>query len=82
MADIESKLLEIGIPAEDIDRALESLNGRERAVIVRRCGFQGERPLTCEEIGRYYGITTLKIQQVENQALKKLKLWSEEDLKS
>ena len=34
-------------------RALESLNARERKVIELRCGLQGERPWTCEQIGRH-----------------------------
>jgi RNA polymerase primary sigma factor len=71
-----AKPLTIGIPAEALDRALESLTGRERVVIELRCGLKGDRAWTCEEIGRHYGITAAKIQHVENDALEKLKLWS------
>jgi DNA-directed RNA polymerase specialized sigma subunit len=74
VADIESKLLEIGIPAEDIDRALESLPERERKLIELTCGLKGNEPWSCEELGRHFGISAIKIQQIENQALEKLRL--------
>jgi DNA-directed RNA polymerase specialized sigma subunit len=84
VADIESRPLRIGILADDIDRALESLTARERKVIELRCGFKGERTWTCEEIGRYYGFSAIKVQHIENNALDTLKLWSssKEHLKS
>jgi DNA-directed RNA polymerase sigma subunit (sigma70/sigma32) len=76
VADKESKTPVLGIPADDIDRALESLTARERKVIELRCGLKGERTRTREEIARYYGVIPTRIQLIENQALEKLRLWS------
>jgi RNA polymerase primary sigma factor len=57
-----------------LDRALTSLDERERAIIFARFGLNesGER-LTLEEVGQQYGVTRERIRQLENIALKKLR---------
>ena len=82
VADEEMSPLGSRIPAEEIERALKTLSERERKVIELRYGLKGEGPWTCEEIGRYYGITARKIKHFENQAHRKLREASvfEEDL--
>jgi DNA-directed RNA polymerase sigma subunit (sigma70/sigma32) len=86
-----------GIPVKEIERALKSLgerkrreiewalksfSGRERGVLELRYGLKGEGPWSCDEIGRYYGVTAARIQQLDNMAHRKL--WevcaSDEDL--
>lgn len=61
------------IRAKEIERALNSLNIRQRRVIELRYGLNEEEPRTCEEIGRYFNIPAPKIQQIENQAVRELK---------
>ena len=39
---------------------------RERGVLEHRYGLKGEGPWSCEEIGRYYGVTAARIQQIDN----------------
>ncbi len=58
---------------EQIERALSSLNARERRVIELRFGLQGEQPRTLEEIGREFGVTRERIRQLEGMALRKLR---------
>jgi DNA-directed RNA polymerase specialized sigma24 family protein len=71
-----------GIPAEEIERALKSLTVRERRVLELRYGLKGEGPWTCDEIGRHFGVSWVYIQQVDNQAHRKLReaSGSDEDL--
>jgi RNA polymerase primary sigma factor len=57
---------------EDIQRALDALPERERAVIALRFGLTGEQPRTLEEVGRAFGVTRERIRQIENNTLKKL----------
>jgi hypothetical protein len=82
VADEESSPLGSRIPGEEIEQALKSLSLREQRVIELRYGLKGEGPWTCEEIGRHFGIHAVKIKQVENQVLRKLReaSVSEEDL--
>jgi DNA-directed RNA polymerase sigma subunit (sigma70/sigma32) len=72
----------VGSRPKKIEHPLKSLSLREQRVIELRYGLKGEGPWTCEEIGRHFGIHAVKIKQVENQALMKLReaSVSEEDL--
>lgn len=50
---------------------LESLAEKERAVISRRIGLNGNRE-TLQEIGDTYGITRERVRQIEDVGIKKI----------
>jgi len=53
--------------------ALESLNERERQVLVMRFGLDHGRVRTLEEVGNHFEVTRERIRQIENKALAKLR---------
>ncbi|MFO7820590.1 MAG: RNA polymerase sigma factor RpoD/SigA [Lentisphaeria bacterium] len=69
-------------PAEDLLQAesfehlqeiLDVLDDRERLVIVKRFGLDGDRPKTLQELSKDVGRTRERIRQIQYQALSKLK---------
>ena len=69
-----------GDPVEEAERSLlrqtvqhrlERLPERERLIVERRFGLQGERQ-TLETVGRELGLTRERVRQLEVQALKRL----------
>lgn len=58
--------------------ALDQLTDREKQIIIYRYGLDNEKPKTLEEIGKIYDLSRERIRQIENQALEKLKEYSEE----
>jgi RNA polymerase primary sigma factor len=57
---------------EEIERLLEELSPRERAIIELRYGLRGEEPLTLEEVGKRFRLSRERIRQVEEKAKKRL----------
>ena len=57
---------------ETVQKSLSVLKERERDVIIRRYGLNGETPMTLEDIGKIYGITRERVRQIENKAMRKL----------
>ena len=64
---------------EDADRnaaiqnILNTLNDREKVVIMRRFGIGSSRAETLDEIGKYFGLSKERIRQIEATALRKLR---------
>ena len=58
---------------EDLRQMLDTLNEREREVLMLRFGIDREVPLTLEEIGKMYNLTRERIRQIEFKALRKLR---------
>jgi RNA polymerase sigma factor (sigma-70 family) len=58
---------------EQVERVLDSLDGREQRVIRLRFGLDDGRPRTLEEVGREFGLTRERIRQIESLALRKLR---------
>lgn len=59
---------------EQIDKVLDQLNERERAVIRMRFGLlDDESDRTLEEIGKELSVTRERVRQIEASAIKKLK---------
>ncbi len=58
---------------EQLDRVLDSLDGREEHVLRLRFGLDDGRPRTLEEVGQEFGLTRERIRQIESHALRKLR---------
>ncbi|HXB97754.1 MAG TPA: RNA polymerase sigma factor RpoD/SigA [bacterium] len=57
-----------------LERLLKHLREKERAVISARFGLDGRDPLTLEQTGEALGLTRERIRQIEQVALRRLKL--------
>ena len=67
---------------EELNKALDSLDERERSVLEYRYGLKDGNVHTLEEIGNMYGITRERVRQIESRAIRKLKYTDENhDLK-
>ncbi|MEW6349389.1 MAG: RNA polymerase factor sigma-32 [Thermodesulfobacteriota bacterium] len=53
------------------NKAMESLNEREKYIIEKR--ILADEPLTLKELGRHFGVTRERARQIERAALQKLK---------
>ncbi len=63
-----------------VEKILQRLDERERAIIVQRYGLQGgQDPLTLREVGANMGVTKERIRQLETRALRKLRQAAEEE---
>ncbi|MGO3017573.1 MAG: sigma-70 family RNA polymerase sigma factor [Anaerococcus sp.] len=60
-------------------KALNQLTDREKQIIIYRYGLDNEKPKTLEEIGKIYNLSRERIRQIENQALGKLKEYSDQE---
>ena len=60
-------------------KARDQLTDREKQIIIFRYGLDNEKPKTLEEIGKIYDLSRERIRQIENQALGKLKEFSERE---
>ena len=58
---------------DQIERVLDSLDGREERVIRLRFGLDDGRQRTLEEVGHEFGLTRERIRQIESMALRKLR---------
>lgn len=58
---------------EELEHVLNTLNSREKAVIILRYGLEQEEPHTLEETGRRLHITRERARQIESKALEKLR---------
>jgi DNA-binding CsgD family transcriptional regulator len=56
-----------------VKNMLQTIDGREAAIIQLRFGIGFARPRTLEEIGGLYGISKPRVRQLEGQALRKLR---------
>lgn len=58
---------------EWLDEALDQLEPRERAIVSRRFGLDGDKPETFAEIGRSVGLSKERVRQIQEEALRKLR---------
>ena len=55
-----------------LDAVLEVLTDRERDILTRRFGLDGEEPETLSQLGSKVGLTKERIRQIEKQACARL----------
>lgn len=58
---------------EEIARSLALLTDREKEILVLRFGLNGESDHTLEEVGQFFHLTTERVRQIEDKALRKLR---------
>lgn len=64
---------EADLMRENLERALSSLESRERAMIVYRFGLSDDCVRSLEETGRFFNVTRERVRQIEARALRKLR---------
>ncbi len=57
---------------EIIKNLVSTLDDREKKVITKRFGLNGEDPKTLDEIGEIFGLTRERIRQIQNIVIRKL----------
>lgn len=57
----------------DISKLLNNLTDRERVIIVKYFGLDGNPPLTLEEIGKIQNLTRERVRQIKEEVCKKLR---------
>jgi len=58
---------------EHIKEILDSLNERERKILIMRFGLEDGVVHTLEEVGKVFGITRERVRQIEAKALEKIR---------
>jgi len=72
-ADVPVEEASFRLLQEYLSLALESLNDRERQVLVMRFGLADGHVRTLEQVGAHFEVTRERIRQIENKALAKLR---------
>lgn len=60
--------------SEKLKRLIQNLNEKEQKVILMRFGFDRDQPKTLEQTGNILGVTRERIRQIEEKALKKIRV--------
>lgn len=61
------------LQARDVKKLLNTLDKREREILIKRFGIDSKEPKTLEQIGNDLGFSKERIRQLENIALQKLR---------
>jgi len=59
--------------AEELERALDQLDEREKEILQLRYGLEDGHPRTLKDVARVFNITRERVRQIEIKALEKLK---------
>lgn len=65
-----------------INELLDKLTPREQEVIKYRFGIGCSKNYTLEEVGKMFGVTRERVRQIENKAIRKLKMPSRKNMLS
>lgn len=57
----------------DVRKVVENLDERERQLVSRRFGLDGQKPFTLEQIGKEFGMSRERVRQIERQTMAKLR---------
>ncbi|HLM06579.1 MAG TPA: RNA polymerase sigma factor SigB [Blastococcus sp.] len=57
----------------DVRNVLNTLEDRERDVVVLRFGLDGSQPRTLEQIGKQFGLSRERVRQIERETMAKLR---------
>jgi RNA polymerase primary sigma factor len=71
--DATDEELEASARAEWIRSALGELRERDAMILRKHFGFDGEEPMTLEDIGAEMGITRERVRQIRDRALSRLR---------
>ncbi len=71
--DVERNIVEESLHKQ-LNSMLNVLDDREKAIIEHRFGLNGEEPKTLTEVGDILGISRERVRQIEQRALKKLRV--------
>jgi RNA polymerase primary sigma factor len=71
--DVERNIVEESLHKQ-LNSMLNVLDEREKAIIEHRFGLNGEEPKTLTEVGDILGISRERVRQIEQRALKKLRV--------
>lgn len=72
-ADSPSEATGYSILKDRMGEVLETLNDRERKVLIQRFGLLDGKPKTLEEVGVEFNVTRERIRQIEAKALRKMR---------
>jgi len=62
---------------EELAHAIDSLSDRDRLIVIKRYGLDGNRPHTLAEVASELGISRQRVKQLEQAALDKIRLATE-----
>ena len=63
----------------NVRRALDGIADRAEAVVRQRYGIDGEQVRTREQIGGRLGVTAERVRQIEQRALRRMRMMLSED---
>lgn len=72
-ADKPDDRIDNELRAKAINQVLQSLDTRERDIIIARFGLNGTKPKTLDQLGAEYKLTKERIRQIEQKALHKMR---------
>ena len=72
-ADSPAEATGYSILKEKMSEVLDTLNDRERKVLIQRFGLLDGKPKTLEEVGVEFNVTRERIRQIEAKALRKMR---------
>ncbi|MFV0533711.1 MAG: RNA polymerase sigma factor SigB [Cumulibacter sp.] len=58
---------------QDVRKVVAGLDDREKALVSRRFGLDGQKPYTLEQIGKEFGMSRERVRQIERQTMAKLR---------
>lgn len=73
--DMDEKLIEEEEKQILLEK-LNSLSSKEREIIFKRFGFNDNKAMTLEEIGKYYGVSKQRIKEIEKKVISRFQHYS------